>query len=205
MRIILTLFICLYLLPCEAQDSGYLKVHFLYGSKPSRKFNNVEPKWFGGMLGGHVGIQGRGDSIASFTPRGRFHLFAHRHNRHSLYTEHRVDRFYRIMEGNLDSVKKAIVYIPVSEQQMDRFDSITRQYFRETPYDYALFGMRCAASAYEILAKLDILPAHSYRCTYWKIFYPAKLRKRVLRKAREHGWKVVREPGSSRRKWERDH
>jgi hypothetical protein len=192
-------------LTSNAQDSSlFLKVHFLYGSKPLRKYRDVEPKWFGGILGGHVGIQGTGDSIASFTPKGSFHVFAHKRDRHSLYTEHSIDGFYSIMGGSPDSMKKTIVYIPVTRRQMEEFDSITHAYFHHTPYDYALFGMRCSASAYEILAKLDLLPSHSYRHTYWMIFYPAKLRKRLLKKALQTHWRIDHWTGSTHRKWEKD-
>ena len=40
--------------------------------------------------------------------------------------------------------------------------------------------------------------------TYKKIFYPKKLRKRLFKKATENGWKIVRQDGSIKRKWEQD-
>lgn len=108
------------------------------------------------------------------------------------------------MGGNGDSVKKAIVLVPVTLQQKQKFDSITAVYLKQTPYDYALFGMRCGAAAYDILSKLDILPKHSIGKTYKKIFYPRKLRKRLFKKAVENSWIIVRQNGSLKRKWERD-
>ncbi len=187
-----------------SQDRAYLKVHFLYGSKPLKKYKATEQKWFGGVLGGHVGIEADSNKIINFLPNGKFHWFAKKANRHSTYAIHDVDNFYAILGGNADSVKKAIVYIPVTALQKQKFDSITINYLRQTPYDYALFGMRCGAAAYDILGQLNILPNYSYGKTYKKIFYPKKLRKRLFKKAKENGWKIFRQEGSVRRKWEKD-
>ncbi|OQP40189.1 hypothetical protein A4D02_14765 [Niastella koreensis] len=54
------------------------------------------------------------------------------------------------------------------------------------------------------VGQLHILPKYSYRKTYRKIFYLKKLRKRLLKRAANHCWLVVRQNGSSTRKWERD-
>jgi hypothetical protein len=199
-----TLLFCFISSLAYSQDTTYLKVHFLYGSRPLHKCKDTEPKWFGGMLGEHVGIEGDSNKIVNFIPNGKFHWFAKKDNRHSTYAVHSPDDFYAILGGNPDSVKKAIVYIPVTLQQKQQFDSITTAYLEHTPYDYALVGMRCGTAAYDILGKLAVLPDYSYRKTYKKIFYPKKLRKRLFKKATENGWTIVRENGSYRRKWERD-
>jgi len=181
-----------------------LKVHFLYGSKPLKKYKATEQKWFGGMLGGHVGIEGDSGSILNFVPNGRFHWFTRSDNKHSRYTIYSYDRFYSVMGGDPDSNKKAIVYIPITQQQKQKFDSISIAYLQVIPYDYALFGMRCAAAAYDILGQLDIFPAYCHSRTWKKILYPKKLRKRVFKKAAANHWKIVRQDGSHRRKWEKD-
>lgn len=188
----------------HSQDTTFLKVHFLYGSKPLKKFKDTEKKWFGGILGGHVGIEGSGDSIVNFVPRGKFHWFAKTNEKHSAYTIHSTEQFYAIFGGNPDSVKSAIVYIPVTQKQREKFDSIATTYLAETPYDYAFWGMRCGAATYDILGQLDILPNYNYRKTFKKIFYPKKLRKRLFKKARTKNWKIVRQDGSNKRKWEKD-
>ncbi|HEX2532108.1 MAG TPA: hypothetical protein VHK69_00155 [Chitinophagaceae bacterium] len=200
----LLLLFLLFSLHAAAQDSTYLRVHFLYGSRPLKPYKNAEPKWFGGMLGGHVGIEGDSGRILNFVPRGKFHWFAKKKNPHSAFAEHNYPDFYAILGGPGDTVKRAVVTIPVSTQQKQLFDSIASAYLRQTPYDYALFGMRCGAAAYEILGQLQILPSYSYGKTYRKIFYPKKLRKRLFRKAAANGWAVQRTQGSARRKWERD-
>lgn len=188
----------------NSQDSTYLKVHFLYGSKPLKKYKATEQKWFGGVLGGHAGIECDSDKVLSFSPSGKFHLFSKKNNRHSAYNELSDDRFYSIMGGDPDSMKKAVVYIPVTMQQKQKFDSISSAYLKQTPYDYALLGMRCGAATYEILGQLNILPSYSRSKTYKKIFYPKKLRKRLFKKANANGWKILRQNGSVKRRWEKD-
>jgi hypothetical protein len=116
----------------------------------------------------------------------------------------RLTTFMQSLGGDPDSVKKAFVYIPVTRQQKQKFDSIATEYLKQTPYDYALLGMRCGAAAYEILGQLGILTRYSYSKTYKKIFYPKKLRKTLFKKATENGWTIVRQDGSSKRKWEQD-
>lgn len=191
-------------LPCHAQDSSFIKVHFLYGSKPLKAYKDVEPKWFGGTLGGHVGIESDSNKILNFVPQGKFHWFAKKDDRHSAYAIHATDNFYSILGGKPDSAKKAIVYIPVINTQKRVFDSLSNIYLQQTPYDYALWGMRCGAAAYEILGQLNVLPSYSYSKTYRKIFYPKKLRRRLFRKAKQNGWFIETQEGSPRRKWESD-
>ena len=204
MRQKITILLCFISTLSYSQDTTYLKVHFLYGSKPLKKYKDTEQKWFGGILGGHVGIEGDSNRIVNFLPSGKFHWFAKKANRHSTYAIHSVDNFYAILGGNPDSVKKAIVYIPVTRQQKQQFDSITIEYLKQTPYDYAFIGMRCGAATYDILGKLNILPNYTYRKTYKKIFYPKKLRKRLFKKADKNNWTIVRKDGSRKRKWEQD-
>ena len=203
-RLIITTLFCIISFLSYAQDTIYIKVHFLYGSKPLKKYKDTEQKWFGGILGGHVGIEGDSGQIVNFVPSGKFHWFAKKNNKHSRYAIHSSDNFYAIMGGNPDSVKKAIVYIPVTRRQKQEFDSITTLYLKQTPYDYALFGMRCGAAAYDILGQLGILTNYPYRKTYRKIFYPKKLRKRLFKKAMENNWTIVKQDGSCKRKWEQD-
>jgi hypothetical protein len=51
-----------------AQDSTAIKIHFLYGSKPAKEYKDVEQKWFGGMYGGHAGIEIDSNQILNFLP-----------------------------------------------------------------------------------------------------------------------------------------
>jgi hypothetical protein len=191
--------------PMPVRDSAvyYIKVHFLYGSRPLQKYKSEEPKWFGGVLGGHVGIESDSGQILNFRGNGKFHVFNSKKNKHSTYDMHSFPGFYSILGSPADSVKKVIVTIPVTATQKKMFDSISNAYLKEPPYDYALFGYRCGAAAYDILAKLGIMQSYSYQRTYMKIFYPQKLRRRLLSKAEENKWLIERQEGTSRRKWEK--
>ena len=101
-------------------------------------------------------------------------------------------------------MKKAIVYVPITNDQKKLFDSISAAYVVQTPYDYAFFGMRCGAATYEILGQLNILPKYSNGHTSRMIFYPKKLRKRLFKMAKANGWKVEHFEGAKKRKWEKD-
>ncbi len=196
-------FISLLVLSAAAQQQ-FIKVHFLYGSKPRRVWKDTEPKWFGGVLGGHVGVEADSNQILNFVPGEKHHLFGRKKKFRSLYLFHSYRGFYSILGGNPDSAKKTIIYIPVTPPQRQRFDSLAAAYTRQSPYDYAVLGMRCGAAGYDILAQLGILNAHGRTWTSTAIFYPKKLRKRLLRKAIENNWLTERSAGSVRRRWERD-
>jgi len=204
MRFLFLSIICLLAHKGFSQDSAILKVHFLYGSKPVRQYRHVEKRWFGGILGGHVGIECDSNQVINFVPISNFHVFAKQQNRHSAYVVHSVRNFYSIMGSNADSVKMAVVYIPIDHKQKLLFDSISTCYLQQTPYDYAFIGMRCGAAAYDILSQLHILHRYSLNAIYKKIFYPKKLRERLFRKAAANRWLIVKREGSKRRKWEQD-
>lgn len=187
-----------------AQDSTYIPVHFLYGSRPKANYKFIEPKWFGGKMGGHVGIQTDSDKIINFVHRGNFHLISSKKNKHGKFIYTTTSKFNAIFGGDGTKTKTVTIFIPVCKQQYCKLDSISKAYMNQSPYDYALFGMRCAASSYEVLAQLGIMPQYSHNKISRKIFYPKLLRKQLLKKAEENGWQMVRQEGSNRRVWETD-
>lgn len=186
------------------QDSTVLKVHFLYGSKPYRQFRHTEYRSFGGIHGGHVGIELRDDQIINFIPHGKLHWYSRHYNKHSKFDQHNKISFYSIMGGRINDVKKAIFYIPISDSQSRIFENITTSYLDETPYDYAFLGMRCGAAGYDLLSRIGVLKPHANCTTSKKIFYPKKLRKRLFKMAKANHWKVELTNGSITRKWESD-
>jgi hypothetical protein len=189
----------------DAQDSDFIKVHFLYGSKPLSSFRKTEPRWFGGVLGGHVGIESNSNQILNFIPQGKFHIVPDKRYKNSRYIVDSTSKFYSRLGGqHPDSTKQAIIIIPVTKEQKQRFDSIAAVYLTTTPYDYALAGMRCGAATYEILAQLGIMKPLPLSQTAIKILYPKKLRRQLLSKAKQNGWTVLRQNGTCRRKWESD-
>lgn len=188
----------------KSSDSLFIKVHFLYGSKPLKAYKDVESNWFGGIHGGHVGIEIDSNRIMDFVPSGGFHYIAHKQNFKSEFQTHNLNTFWEIFGGTSESVKKLTIVIPISESQKNELDSIYAAYTLIPPYDYAFMGMRCGAATYDVLSKLGIVEKHSLRFTYLKYFYPKKVRKLLLKKAQKNSWEIYRQVGSSRRKWEKD-
>jgi hypothetical protein len=202
--VLLTLFYVCNSFSVLAQDSTTIKVLFLYGSKPKKAFKDVESEWFGGILGGHVGIQLDSTTVIDFMPSGPFHKFAHKTDFSSDFVTHDPNNFFTLFGSPTDSVKHMTVSIPISAAQKKEFDSIASAYLENTPYDYAFFGMRCGAAAYDILSQIDILKQYGHRRTYMKIFYPRKLRRRLVKQAKRKNWNIEQQEGAFRRKWERD-
>ncbi|MFM9986728.1 MAG: hypothetical protein ACKVOK_15925 [Flavobacteriales bacterium] len=161
-------------------------------------------KWFGGRLGGHAGIETDSNFVIDFLPRGDLHIFSHKTKRHSKFTTHTRTSFFELFGGQKDSVSFTSITIPISERQKEILDSLSGEYRKNSPYDYAFFGMRCGAATYDLLAKIGILSQYSERKTWRKIFYPRKLRRRLTKIAMQNGWAIENQKGSARRKWERE-
>jgi hypothetical protein len=199
-------FFFLFLLNCTPSfgSDTVIKVHFIYGSKPMHQYRSPEKKWFGGIHGGHVGIEGADGWITSFLPEGRMHIFPDRSDPHGHFTSNSSLFFYRLLDGRGDSVAHAIVVIPVTATQVRVYDSLVATYLANVPYDYAFAGMRCAAAAYDILAQTGVVAGYSRGGIARRMFYPRRLRKRLFAMAAEKGWRVEVVPGRATRKWERD-
>ena len=187
-----------------AQDSSFIKVQFIYGSKPLKKYRDTEKKWFGGLPGGHVGIETDSSMVLDFHHYKSFHVFTTNSNKHSRFLLRPSNEFWSGFHCTGETVKKATVIIPVTKAQKQRFDSIANSYLSTTPYDYAFIGMRCAAATYDILSQLGIVDRYPLKMIYMKIFYPKALRHRLYTKAKENGWAVIKQEGSLKRKWEQD-
>src|ERR1051325_2475660 len=194
-RPFILLFLCAGLCaPLHAQGGGehYLAVHFIYGAKPARGHKRDEMKFFGGLHGGHSTMEL--DSVDyGFIPSGRVHLFAHRKTFNSMFVAHKTHGRPVYPVGD----KTVTIIIPVTEEQYQTILSTCKMYCDKAPYDYAFFGMRCAASAKDILQQAGIFKKHSRFFTVITTFYPKKLRKRLLRMAEKKNYKVIRQEGRS--------
>src|SRR5690606_27849943 len=78
------------------------------------------------------------------------------------------------------------------------------EYLNQTPFDYALFGMRCASTAHDLLAQTGIFKTRNKSGYILKTFYPRKLRKRLLDLAFEEKYEITYQVGRKERKWEKD-
>ena len=183
-----------------ATDSLFVKVHFVYGSKPKAAFKKIEAKQFGGIHGGHVYLELENKIISYGTNNGKWHIFPHKSKSAGKY---RVDKDLR-WHGDTGKLKITTIIIPVTQTQLNKFKETEQAYFTQTPYDYAFLGMRCAAGAYDVLSKAEVCKCKSRFGIISKNFYPKRLRVKLLKRAQKENWQVLRQEGRSTRKWERD-
>jgi hypothetical protein len=162
-------------------DTAEIRVHFLYGSKPSKKCKEKEEKYFGGLHGGHVTIEAAGINVG-FNPIWDYHIFPHKKHKSAAFALTSLDEFKK------DSVEMKYVSFII----------------KKTPYDYSYFGMRCASATWDILEEAGIVKRRSKIWKAWVIFYPKRIRKRMFRYAEKNDWEVVAKDGRDCRIWEKD-
>lgn len=182
----------------NAQDSLFATVHVIYGSKPKV---STEGKWFGGKLGGHIGLEVSPGKVVHFNPGGAVGAWQ-KNSDTGRYVVSTLEGFYCTF--GCDSVKQMAVKIPISAAEFKILDSIANHYVDRPPYPYAFFGMRCAAACYHLLSFTNVYPEISKRKMVRRFFYPRKLRKRLIRTAKKKQWKVTITEGRSSRKWDHD-
>jgi len=181
-------------------DTGYfIKVHFLYGSKPLKKYKNTEAKYFGGIHGGHVSIEVDSTDYG-FVPEGKFHIFNHRRSCHSAF----ITRPTHNHDPYTDKDKVTTFIIPVTAEQHYELLLLVSDYCSKVPYDYAFFGMRCAAASQDVLGKIGVVKPRGRLSGIYSTFYPKKLRRRMFRLAKEKHYKVISREGRTTRRWESD-
>lgn len=171
---------------------------FIYGSKP---ITASERKWFGGKLGGHVGLEVGTDSVFHFNPSGAVKVFGDNETPGSWILS---DKSQFLCTFGCDSNKVLAIEIPVDSLTLTSIRKQALIFLDQSPYPYAFFGMRCTSSCYHLLSMGGILQQKSKSAMIRKNFYPRKLRKRLLKMARKNNWKICRTEGRSTRKWDHD-
>lgn len=196
MKVVLV-FVSLFLFTaCFASDTTYtIKINFLYGSRPAKGFHQQESKLFGGIKGGHVNIEADG-RVLDFTP-GDNPLLPHNKNPSGGFS------INQSVNWDGDDKWKTII-VPVSQDQYIALQKIFDSVAAKTPYDYAIFGMRCAAASYDVLSKIGLFKEYTTSKNVTTHFYPKLLRKKVLKWADKNNYTVLSNEGRSSRKWESD-
>ena len=166
--IILFFGICSY---CTANDSSVynLKINFLYGSKPAKGFKKTESKYFGGLKGGHVNIES-GGRVLDFLP-GKNPVLPVRRNPSGGY------KLNTTAYKNKDQDKWVTIIVPLTEEQFIRLHKLFDSVAANTPYDYAIFGMRCAAASYDVLSEIGLFKKLSNKKNISKHFLPQTFKK----------------------------
>jgi hypothetical protein len=183
--------------PLMAQQT--VTVHFLYGSVPGKGFKDTEPKKFGGKKGGHVTIQ-TGDSITGFQPKGTCHVVGKKKNANGYFRSEATGKWIK----DTVAAKYTSIIIPVSAEQYALVKRTLDNYLQKSPYDYAVFGMRCAAASYDVLEDIGVVKKRSRVGKWASFFYPQLLRRKLLKLADKNDYTVVKHPGSSSRSWEKE-
>lgn len=180
-----------------SQDS--IKVYFLYGSKPAAGFSSSEKHLFGGLHGGHVSI-GIDSIVYGFHHLPGLHIFPYHHHLDGVIQCQSLELFQK------DTISNQYVTftIPVTDLQFNRIKEIYKTYVLNTPYDYAFFGMRCTASAYDVLCKIGLFPVKSRFAIIRSNFYPKMLRKKMYTLCACKHYPISFKKGRSSRKWEKD-
>lgn len=176
-----------------AQNS--VKVLFVYGSRPKDK---TEDKWFGGIHGGHVSVSYL-EGFVSFVPKDGVQIFRKKtiNSKFTLeYGEHFV--------FDTSNSRYLIISIPTDSANRSQLDSIIKHYLNVSPYPYAFFGMRCASAAADLLQVTSILPSTEASSLWRRYFYPRKLRRQLIKMARQNAWPMIYRSGRTTRKWEND-
>ena len=194
---VLFIFISIFLFStCFAGDSTYtIKINFLYGSRPANGYHQQESKLFGGIKGGHVNIEA-GGRVLDFTP-GNNPLFPHNKKPSGGFS------INPSVKWDGDDKWKTII-VPVTEEQYLALQKVFDSVAAKTPYDYAIFGMRCAAASYDVLSKIGLFKEYPNNKNVFVHFYPKLLRKKILKWADKNHYTVVSNEGRSTRKWESD-
>ena len=182
------------------QNQHTIKVYFKYGSKPARHFKKTEEKYFGGIHGGHVSI-GVDTAVIGFSFYYGYHIFPNNKKLNGVYNFEGIHKFRKDTVG----FKYTTFQISLTDTQYYKLNTIFNNYlFLRTPYDYALFGMRCAAAAYDVLSQIGIFKVRSRCCNIISNFYPKLLRKKMFKLAKKNNYTILKHAGRTSRKWERD-
>ena len=198
MRIVLLISLLFLYAAGKANDSSvhYIKINFLYGSKPSKNSKKTESKYFGGLKGGHVNIEA-GGRVLDFLP-GNNPLFPKKKKPTGGY------KLNKACYKHEETDKWTTVIVPISEEQFTQLQKLFDSFATKTPYDYAIFGMRCAAASYDVLSKIGLFKEMSISKNVRTHFYPKLLRKKVLKWAKKNNYTIINHEGRNSRKWESD-
>jgi hypothetical protein len=149
------------------------------------------------MKGGHVNIEANG-KVLDFKPFGNCPVFPNNKKpkggfelNSSVKWDTATDKFISIL-------------IPVTPQQMEQLDSLMELYSKQSPYDYAVFGMRCAAASYDVLSEIGLFKELSLKENIVQHFYPKLLRKKMFKWAKKNNYPIIEHSGRQTRKWEKD-
>lgn len=180
--------------------TGELVIHFMHGYLSGKQCTDQQST-VGGWLGGHIELEV--DSLVygfEFADRERIHYFARQDS--AVFNSRFTRKPREAWQRETAAEKITSIRIPISDQQKQELLGKMELYHRQAPYDYALFGMRCASTAYALLAEAGILPRRPRMAYELNAFYQRQLRKRLVPWAQRNGLVVQTRDGIDCRSWE---
>jgi hypothetical protein len=194
MKFILSILLIIASLQLFAQDT--IVVNIAHGSKPYKQFKE-EAKTIGGKKGGHVVIQIDQFEYGFFFKGYRIHIFPHGTSKNGVFQKQTVKEWDALTKDK----KVTKIFIPVTKEEKSTLLEFYANNIQSPSYDYSFFGQRCASSVYKELKSIHKLTGGSY---LFHAFYPAQLRKKIVRQNEKNKYRIMVKPGSLKRKWEGD-
>lgn len=193
----------------KAQDT--LTVSVTHGYKIKRKYWKIDKKLakvtglarksIGGFRGGHVEVH-LGGFVYGFTdiPNAKIpHIFPRKKKNLGLFTK----REHLKWQKNHRNDKITYFYIPINKEQFLTLQERYESYTQKSPYDFALFGKRCASSCYDILMRTQILDKKKKLGIILGVFHPRKFRKLLKKQAQKRNIKIKTQEGFEQKKWDK--
>jgi hypothetical protein len=172
-------------------------IHFIHGSIPMKDCI-YSRKRLGGLLGGHVEIEVNGRVFGFRLRQLPVHIFVDNGDFNSKYEVNSKEVWLKRTEYE----KITSIYLPINAAQKDKLQGILDAYLFKSPYDYAFFGKRCAASTAEILSQADIICPLSDFENMVAFLSPRPLRNTLLNLGENKGFLIVKKRGVDCRIWE---
>jgi hypothetical protein len=178
-----------------------IKIHIIHGSKPA-KGQKKEYKTIGGRYGGHIVIEAGGFMYGFYYKSAKIHVFPRqkKKNRKGIMEKQEAN----IWVSANKSYKITTIELPIDTLQYNALVLTLTSYYKEAPYDYAFWGMRCASSCYYTLSKIGVIGQLNKTQAIVNAFYPGQFRKKMLRIAAKNKYVVFLQKGKTTRKWEGD-
>jgi len=187
----------------EGVDSFFITLHFIHASVYKKIASNLSKEAVR-LIGGHIEIQ-IDEYVYGFETKYKNKIphiisYEERKNFNGVFLKKDFLIWLEESKGELITSVK----VPVTLKQKQKLIELYEKNLKETPYDYAFFGMRCASSAYQMLGTTGIVPAQESNTRYiMSSFFPRLFRKMVLSWANYNGFEVSVKEGRIDRYWER--
>jgi hypothetical protein len=176
-------------------EAKEIAVRFYHGSRRKWKYRN-EPKELGGKFGGHVVIQ-IDDFVYGFIYRDikKIHIFPRKNKKNCVFQKQSLEEWLRSVQEK----RVTNIFIPVAIADKKFLIDYFEENIVNASCDYSFFGERCASNCYHLLKQIGKIDGGSY---LFNAFYPARFRRKLLKSAKEKGYRIEQFKGSEKRKWE---